>query len=141
MGTSGKYFGKGGSRQDNNGEVLCGSGEIGVYIFVRDVGNEHLVVEIPQGFPPPGGAVDGGHGTQTSTGWDMGVCAHWSGAGNVGARGGRSIYFPPTEHVRTIHCDFSYHGLVSGGGAESGTAPIQEMVGSACPRYPGDNGC
>ena len=36
-----------------------------------------------------------------------------------------------------IHCDSSYRELVSGVGAESGTAPIQEMVGAArsgCPR-------
>ena len=70
MVTSGKYFGKGGSRQDNNGEVLCGSGEIGVYIFVRDVGNEHLVVEIPQ----VGGAWDPningmGHGCMRTLVW------------------------------------------------------------------------
>ena len=51
-----------------------------------------------------------------------------------------SIYRPPTEHVRTVHCDSSYHGLVSGGGAEAGNVPIQAMVGASPPGYPGDKG-
>ena len=40
--------------------------------------------EGPQGFPPPGGMEDGGHGIQTPTGWDMGVPTHWDGSGNGG---------------------------------------------------------
>ena len=34
-----------------------------------------------------------------------------------------------------MHCDPSYHGLVFGGRAESGNAPIQAMVGASHPGY------
>ena len=84
-----------------------------------------------RGFPPPGGAADGGHVPQTSTVWDIGVYAHWGRAGNCGAGVDHSVYCPPPEHDCTVHCDLSYHGLVSGGGAEAGTAPIQEVAGVA----------
>ena len=47
------------------------------------------------------------------------------------------IYQPPPEHGHTIHCDLSYHGLVSGSGAETGNAPIQAMVGADRPGYTG----
>ena len=40
------------------------------------------------------------------------------------------VYRLSPEHGRTIHCDSSYHGLVSCGGAEAGTAPIKAMVGA-----------
>ena len=104
------------------------------------MGTDPPVGEISQGVSPPGGAADEGHGTKTSTGWDMGVYTHWGSAGNGRAGGDRGVYRPPPEHSRTVHCDSSYHGLVSGGGSESGTAPIQLMVGSSCPVYPGDKG-
>ena len=70
----------------------------------------------------------------------MGVYTHWGGAENGGAGGDRGVYNPSPEHGRTLHCNSSYHGLVSGGGAEAGTAPIQGMVGVARSGYPGDNG-
>ena len=69
----------------------------------------------------------------------MGVYTNWGGAGNGGAVGDLGVYPPPPEHGRTVHCDSFYHGLVSGGGAESGTAPIQAMVGSVRSGYPEDN--
>ena len=102
-------------------------------------GNDPLNGEGPQGFPPPGGTVDGGHETQTSTGGDMGVPTHWGGAGNGGAGQDGGVYRPPPEHSRTIHYDSSYHGLVSGGRAEARTATIKAMVGEACSGYPRDN--
>ena len=70
----------------------------------------------------------------------MGVYTHWGGASNGGTGGDRGVYQPPPEHGRTIHCEPFYHGLVSGGGEESGNAPIQEMMGAAHPVYPGDKG-
>ena len=79
---------------------------------------------------------DGSHGPQTSIVWDMGVPTHWGGAINCGAGWYRSIYFPPPEHGRTIYFDLSYRGLVSGGGVEDLTEPIQVMVGSAWSGYP-----
>ena len=99
--------------------ILCGGG----------------VRESPQWFPPPGGTSDGGHGPQTSTGWYMGVPNHWDGAVNGGAGREWGAYRPPPEHGRTIHRNSSYHGLVSGGGAEAGTATIQAMVVAACSGY------
>ena len=62
MGMSGEDFGKGGSGYENGAEVLCVSDASGVSIWVQDVGTDPLVGEIPQGFPPPGGEADGGHG-------------------------------------------------------------------------------
>ena len=50
------------------------------------------VGEIPRGFPPIGGAADGGHGPQMSTVWYMGVYTHWGGAGNVGAGVDQGLY-------------------------------------------------
>ena len=43
-----------------------------------------LTGEGPQGFPLPGGTDDGKHGTQWSTGQDMGVPTHCGGASNGG---------------------------------------------------------
>ena len=93
-----------------------------------------------RGFPPPGGAEDGGKGPQTSTGLDMGVYTHWGGAGNGMAEGYWGVYRLPPENGCTVHYEYSYHGLVSGGGAEAGTVPIHAMVGSARYGYPGDKG-
>ena len=50
------------------------------------------VGESPQGFPLPDSAAGGGHGTQTSTGWDMGVYTDWGGAGNGGTGVDQGIY-------------------------------------------------
>ena len=82
--------------------------------------------------------MDGRHGPQTSIGWDMGVYTHWVVYGNVGDGGDRGVYLSPPEHGRTVNCGLSYHGLFSSGRAESGTASIQEMVGSDCSGYTGD---
>ena len=68
------------------------------------------------------------------------VYTHWGGAGNVGAGGDHSVYRPPLEHGCIVHCESSYHGLVSSGGAEAGTAYIQAMVGADRPGYTGDKG-
>ena len=112
MGIAGEDFGKGGRGQENCGEVLCGGVESSAYIWVQEVGTEPPVGEIPQGFPPPDGAVDGGYGPQTSTGWDMGVYTHWVGAGNGGAGGYQGVYRLPLEHGLTLYCGSYYHGLV-----------------------------
>ena len=98
------------------------------------------VGEPPQGFPPPGSAADGRQGAQTSTGWDMGVYTHWGGAGIGGAGGDWGVYHPPLEQSCTVHCNLSYHGLMSGGGAESGNTHIHAMVASARSGYPGGEG-
>ena len=37
-----------------------------------------------------------------------------------------------------MHCNFSYHGLVSGGGSDSRNTTIAEMVGAYRSRYPRD---
>ena len=81
-----------------------------------------------------------GNGTQTSTGWDMGVYIYWGSTGNGGAGGYRGVYCPPPEHGHTVHCDSYYHGILSGGRAEAGTAPIQDMVVAFLSGYPGDKG-
>ena len=73
-----------------------------------------------------------------STVWDMGVPTHWGGSVICRSEGGQGIYCPLPEHGRRINCDTSYHGLASGGGAEAGNTPIQAMVGSNHPVYPGD---
>ena len=99
------------------------------------MGTDPLVWENPRGVSPPCGTADGRHGTQTSSGGDVGVPTHWSGADNGGIGGDRGIYCPPPEHGRAIYCDPSYHRLMFGRGAESGNAPIQEMVGTARPEY------
>ena len=48
------------------------------------MGPEPPVGEFPRRVSPPGGTADGGHGPQTSDGWDVGVPTHRSGAGNGG---------------------------------------------------------
>ena len=68
----------------------------------------------------------------------MAISIHWGGAGDSGTRIDWDIYIPPPEHGRTIHCNSSYHGLVSGGGAEAGGAALAEMVGAARSTYPRD---
>ena len=103
------------------------------------MGSDTPVVEIPQWVSPPGGAEDGGHGTQTLMGWDVVVPTYWVGAGNIGTGGDRGIYQPSPENGHAIHCNLSYHVLVSGGGAESSNALIQLMVGAARSGYPWDN--
>ena len=93
------------------------------------------VGEGPRGFSPPGGMADGWHGPQMPAGRDVGVPIHWSSAENDGTGGDRGIYLPPPEHGCTINFDLSYHGLMFGGVAESGNAPLQEMVGTSCSGY------
>ena len=85
VGMNGESLGEGGIRWDNNRDILCGGGASGPSVWVRYMGDDHPDGEVPQGFPPPGGTVDGGHGPQTLMGWDMGVPTHWGGAGNSGA--------------------------------------------------------
>ena len=70
----------------------------------------------------------------------MGVPTHCSGAGNGVTGGDWFIYRPPPEHGRTIHCDLTFHGAVSGRREEPGDAPIQEILGAARPKYPGYKG-
>ena len=70
----------------------------------------------------------------------MGVPTHWSGAGNGGTGGDRGIYHPPPEDGCAINCKPSYHGIVFGGGAEFGNAPIKEMMGTDRPVYNGYQG-
>ena len=98
------------------------------------------VVEGPCRVLPPVRTVDGGHGPQTSAGRDVGVPTHWSGADNGGTGKYWGIYLPLPEHGCAIRYDPSYRGLVFGGGAENGNAPIQAMVGTARPVYHGDQG-
>ena len=68
------------------------------------------------------------------------VYTHWGGAGNGGAGGDQDISFPQPEHRHSVKFNLSYHELVSRGGVEAGTTPIQQIVGEACPGYPGDKG-
>ena len=81
------------------------------------MGPETPVGEVPSGVLPLGVMEDGGHGPQTSSGRDMGVPTHWSGAGNGDNEVDWGIYRPPPEHGRAIHCDPYYNGLVFGGRA------------------------
>ena len=101
----------------------------GTWVLTPPVG------EIPRGVTPPGGAVYGSHGPQTSVVQDMGVPTHWGGAINGGTGGDWGIYRLLPEHGCAIHSDPSYHGLVSSSGAEVGNAPVQAMVGASCPGY------
>ena len=55
-----------------------------------------------------------------------GFCIYWC------------VYKPPPDHSLTIHSDSSYHGLVSDGKPEDGTATIKTMVGAAHSGYPRD---
>ena len=70
----------------------------------------------------------------------MGVTTDWSGSGNGGPGGDWGIYLPPPEDIRSIHFELSYHVILFGVRTESGNAPIQAMVGAACPGYNGDKG-
>ena len=70
----------------------------------------------------------------------MGVYTHQGGAGNGAAGGNRGVYCPPPEQGRTLHFKSYYHRILSSGGAEASTAPIQEMVGAAYSRYSWDKG-
>ena len=70
----------------------------------------------------------------------MGIYTHWGGAGNGAAGVNWGVYRPPTEQGRTVHWKSYYHGILSSGGAEARTAPIQAMVGGARSGYPGYKG-
>ena len=101
VGMNGEYFGEGGSGQEKGGDILCGRGAIGASVWVIDIGNDPQSGEGPRGFPPPGGTADGGHGTQMSMGWDMGVPTHWGSAGNGECGCYQGLYYPLLEHGRT----------------------------------------
>ena len=73
---------------------------------------------------------DGGHGTQMSMGWDMGAPIHLGGTVNGGSVKYQGVHHPSPEHSRTVHCNSSYHGLVSGGGAGAWTETSKLMVRS-----------
>ena len=49
------------------------------------------------------------------------------------------MHFLTPEHVCTIHCDLSYRGLVSGGGAEASNATLAEIMVAFRSRYTRDN--
>ena len=68
----------------------------------------------------------------------MGIYNHWGGAGDSGTRRYQGVYCPSLEHGRTIHCESSYHRLVSGGGEEAGDEYLTDMAVAACSRYPMD---
>ena len=70
----------------------------------------------------------------------MVVYTHWGGTGNGEAGVDRGVYRLLKEYDHTGHCNSSYHGLVSGSGAEYGTVHIHEMVKAARPGHPGDKG-
>ena len=91
------------------------------------MGSDPSVIEIPRGMSPLGGTEDGRHGPQTSARRDVGVPTDWGCAANGGPGGDRG-------------CDSSYHGIVSGSGAEAGNVLIQAVVGETCPGYTGDKG-
>ena len=55
---------------------------------------------------PPAGVCDGGGGTV----------------------GGGDLSIPPLEHSRTVYCDKSYYGPISGGGLEAGFKGVQAVV-------------
>ena len=61
----------------------------------------------------------------------MGVFTHWGSAGDDGTRRDWGLYFPPPEHSTKIHCNLSYHVIVSGGGAEDRNEDIVEMGGAS----------
>ena len=70
----------------------------------------------------------------------MGVCNHWGGTVNVRAGGDRVVYHVTPEKNHIIHCDSSYHELMSGTILESETVPFQKMAGASRPVYPMDKG-
>ena len=78
-------------------------GASGAPVWVQDVGYDPPVGEISRGVSPPGGAADGGHGPQTSVGWDVSVTTHWGGAGNGVTGGDCGIYRLPPEHGRAMN--------------------------------------
>ena len=56
------------------------------------------------------------------------------GGGDVGGRlgGGGDVRPPPLKHYSQIYCDSSDIGSVSGGGAVTRSAGVQEMVVAGC---------
>ena len=58
----------------------------------------------------------------------MGISTHWGGADDSGTIINWGVYCLLTERSIIIHYNYSYHGLVSGGGAEAGYADLAEMV-------------
>ena len=123
----------------------AGSFYVAVVQAVHLFGSETWVMTPPvgensRGVSPPGCASNGRHRLQTPTIRDMGVPTHWGGTGNGGTGGDQGINRPPPEHGCAIHCDLFYNGLVTGGGAKSGNAPIPAIVGESRPGYPRDKG-
>ena len=60
----------------------------------------------------------------------MGVSIQWGGAGDGDTRRDQGVYHLSQEHGLTINYDLSYHGIVSGGGAEDRDAALGDtMVG------------
>ena len=58
----------------------------------------------------------------------MGISTHWGGADDSGTIINWGVYCPLKERSIIIHYNYSYHGLVSGGGAETGYADLSEIV-------------
>ena len=102
------------------------------------MGGDPPSVEGPCGLPPTGGPVDSGLVTQTPTERDMSISTHLDDDGNGGTRRYQGLYYALTEHGCTTHYDLSYHGIVSGGGAEARDAALAEMMGAARSIYPRD---
>ena len=102
------------------------------------MGSDPPAGEGPHGLPPPGGPADGEHGPQTPIEREMDISDHWGGAGDSGTIRDQGLNRPPLEHIRTIHCDSSYHGLMFVGGSEAGDVALVEIVGASCSRYPMD---
>ena len=94
--------------------------------------------EGPRGLAPLEVTVDGRHSPQTPIERNMIMSTHWGSADAGMNKRDQGLYCPPPEHSDTIRCDFSYHGLVSGGKAEFRDAALAKMVGSAFSGYPRD---
>ena len=70
--------------------------------------------------------------------WNMGISTLWGGASDDGNRIDWGLYCSLPEHGHTIHCNSSYHVLVSGGKSEDKDAAIAEVMGADLSRYPMD---
>ena len=130
MGTVVADVRKGGGVLLDVGNGLCHIGSGGTYLHVGDVGYIPTHWEDAGRLPPSGGPYTDGTASKEEALWDMVLPPTGEGNGGGVHIVGGDIRNLPLEHSRTIYCDKSHYGPVSGDGADPWGKGVEAVVGS-----------
>ena len=108
--------------------ILC-SGPVRHVVRVRDVGDNPLYWEGVGRIPPKGRPQTEEEETSTREGRCVDIPHNGGSGGRGGTAGSAYLSLPPPEHSHIVHCDQTYYGHVSGGGADTTAMGVKKVVG------------